>query len=224
MPFPQPAPFLQQGIDQPWPGSSVLGRVVLGSAFPPVPTQLVGWPEFFQSLLNYLVSQNVFGPGSLAFAVDPDSDIKWPAGPGPFGLIVPGRMTNGPTYDGGGRMVKTWEVEITIHIVINTQYDVAWQDTAAVTSASLVFGPYALIQLLIDRFEQALFTTPSGNYAVVELPRSTRIDELYRFKNSVTYTSIPVVFEMMIEERLPSTWWPTALVPDTADVDTWANA
>jgi hypothetical protein len=210
--------YIQQGIDQPFWGSGLYGSVVYGSAWPAnPPSQAVGWPAFFQAISDYLISTNTFGPGLAFFAIDPDSFTQWPQTTSPFGLVVPLDI---PTEDddiGGGRFCKLWRVAIDIHIVAGNSYDTAYQDTQVVTSPSLAFGPYALVHLLNDKMNQAYIKTADGNFATVEFPRSTRIGKLYRFKQTNNYVSIPVTFEMVVEESMPSTWLPGAMPPSSED-------
>jgi len=216
--MPIPAPFFQQGIDQPIYDCSLYGRTVYGSAWPSIPTQLVGWAEFYQSIVNYLDSKNIVGPGSTFFAIDPDSDIKWPSSPPPFLMVVPRPKSNVGTDEGGGRFAQLITVKLDILIVTGSGYDVAFQDTAVVTSSSLTFGPYALESLVMDKFVQAYVTTSSGNYSMVEFPRYTGTGDLRRFEKTSQYVALPLSFEMTVELNLPSTWYPTALIPDAADL------
>src|SRR6266536_1712924 len=95
-----------------------------------LPTQLVGWPEFFQAISDYLITCNVFWPGSSFWAVDPDSVIQWPSGPPPFGLVVPRTLHVYGDDIGGGRFSKHWTVHIDIHIVTGNVFDAAFRDNA----------------------------------------------------------------------------------------------
>ncbi len=193
-----------------------LGRDVL-------PTQSIGWSEFFQAISDYLVTTNVFGPGSSFWAIDPDSVIQWPSGPPPFGLVVPRRMSVYGDDIGGGRFSKHWTVNLDIHIVVGNVFDAAFRDNAVVTSADLAVGSYALVQLLIDKLEQAFISTESKNFATVEAPRATEINELHRFKQTNAYVSIPVTFEMSVLQALPSTWVTLATPPSPDEVAAFSD-
>ncbi len=188
-----------------------------------LPTQSVGWSEFFQSISDYLVTTNVFGPGSSFWAIDPDSVIQWPSGPPPFGLVVPRRMHIYGDDIGGGRFSKHWTVNLDIHIVVGNAFDPSFRDNAVVTSADLAVGSYALVQLLIDKLEQAFISTVNGNFATVEAPRAIDINELHRFKQTNAYVSIPVTFEMSVLQSLPSTWVTLATPPSPDEVAAFSD-
>ena len=210
-------PFVSQGTNTPFYGHTLYGGIVYGRYFLAQPVQLVGWPEFYQALIVYLSNANIVGPGQVYYAIDPDSVTNWPVGPSPFLAVEPGPKHTGDTDIGGGRFVKTWNVKVTIHIVANSSYDIAWQDTGVVTSPNLTFGPYAIEQLVTDKLEQAYIKTQSGNYATVEFPRHMDTRELRRFKASNQYVSLPLEFEMTVENQLGGTLFKTGLLPDSED-------
>jgi hypothetical protein len=211
-------PYDQINFDSPFYGGSIYGGLVWGSAYPVGFTQAVGWPAFFAAISDYLISANVFGPGSAFWAIDPDSVIQWPAGPTPFGMIVPRPFHKEDTDIGGGRFVKIWQVNIDIHIITANVFDQAYQDSMVVSSPSLTSGPYALVHLLIDKMEQAYIKTANQDFATVEFPNATLIGDIHRFKQTNQYVSIPVSFGMSVKESLPSTWFPVATPPSLEDL------
>lgn len=213
-----PVPFVSQGTNTPYYGHTLYGGSAYGYYFGARPTQLVGWPEFYTAVVAYLSAANIVGPGQVYYAIDPDSDLKFPTGPSPFLLVVPGRKKNAGFDEGGGRLVKVWEVEIDIHIVVNSSVDIVFQDTYAVTSPNLTFGPYAIEHLVTDKFEQAYIVTASGNFATVEFPRHVNTGDLHRFKGTRDFVSIPLTFTMLVQQMLAGTLWSTALLPDHSDV------
>jgi hypothetical protein len=211
-------PLVLQGNWTPLYNHTLYNGVVYNSWFPAKPSQFVGWPDFYQGLLDYIAGANIVGPGSVFFAIDPDSVVNWPVGPAPFLVIEPGTKRDAGTSVGGGRFVKTYNVEITIHVVVQGGYDVAWQASGMVVNPSLTFGPFALEHLVSEKMEQADFPTRMGNYAEVEFAVHKETPGLRRFGKTNQYASLPMRFEMTVLLSMPNTAWITGLIPDRSDV------
>jgi hypothetical protein len=167
-------------------------------------------PQTFQSVLlaiyNTVVNSGVFGTsvGSVDFAMARDSDIKWPTGPPPFALIIPGACNRWTTQDGGGRNAKTWQWEIEIGIVVQEIIDKAYKDTQAFLTTSSTLGVWVLAQSLIDMLEQAYPLDSNGGLALIELPVAERAGEPYRFRNANNLIALPVAFSFKWWQSLPA--------------------
>ena len=134
----------------------------------------------------------IVGPNAVDFAIDPDSDIQWPANPPPFILIVPKAFSEGPEDIGGGRFVKTYECNLDIHIIVQNIYDISYKDTILTTSNDSSTGIYTIVDQVINAIEQSYVVDPSGQLRVVELPYATSVAQPARYKGSNEYSVIVV--------------------------------
>jgi hypothetical protein len=168
-------------------------------------TQFVTFRTVFVSIVNVIKDCGIFGKNSVDFAILRDSDIKWPANPPPFCLVVPGEFSRGPERDGGGRYQETWEGEIETIIIVTNTLDIAFKDTNIFTSEDDTTGPYVIAQKLIDFMEQSWPTDSYGVLNLIELPLATRVDRPYRYQNSNLYVALSIHFAIKFNQTLQET-------------------
>jgi hypothetical protein len=173
---------------------------------PPPPTVIVNdFTNVFKSILDLINRTGIFGVNSVVFALTRDSLIKYPTGPPPFALLVPGSFQSEENPEhGGGRFTKMWRGEIEIIIVVRNVYDIAYKDTIAFTTTDAVTGMYVLAHDVINLVEQSFPYDANKNPTLVELPISKTIEAPYRYQDANEYIALPIPFEIYFQETLPA--------------------